>query len=200
MSINDVDLVDIGYSNNRQKYEIWCKNWWQWLLSIPKSKNPALDCDGNYAQIGQDDPHVFYLCQTLESSESIPERKITVPRGKKLFLPLINWISFKDKDTTNEAMKTIAQEKMDVIGNLNLNINKKQIIADFVKFRVKTPFFNVNLPQNNILNLDCDQILCLSDGYWICLKPNVENLQLTSFGSCSLGITEIGINYYIQIS
>ena len=47
-------------------FEEWSARWWQWLLSIPKSINPAFDSTGANANINQDNIEVFFLCQTYE--------------------------------------------------------------------------------------------------------------------------------------
>ena len=48
-------------------YGEWAARWCQWMLTIPKSKNPTLDPEGNNAYINQDNPHVFFLCQTWDN-------------------------------------------------------------------------------------------------------------------------------------
>ena len=61
ISIFPIHSKPFGYT-----YGEWSAMWWQWLLSIPKSKNPALDSTGANAHINQNYPNVFFLCQTYQ--------------------------------------------------------------------------------------------------------------------------------------
>ena len=42
-------------------YEDWTTRFWQWLVSIPASKNPAADQSGEFCQEGQGTLPVFFL-------------------------------------------------------------------------------------------------------------------------------------------
>ena len=37
-------------------YGEWSARWWQWLLSVPKSRSPAVDASGDNANVNQNDP------------------------------------------------------------------------------------------------------------------------------------------------
>ena len=52
-------------------YYQWTESWWNWLVSIPKDTNPALDVDGKHCQEGmQYDYPVFFLVGSLNGTAS----------------------------------------------------------------------------------------------------------------------------------
>jgi hypothetical protein len=175
-------------------------NWWKWLLSIPKSFSPAFDYRGSFAYLKQNDPSLFFLCQTIETTDSIPQREVIIPYGKKIFMPLINWLSVRDDEQSDEELIALANERMDNIGRIELHINGKQLIDNFPKYRVRSPFFEVILCSENILDVKPGKTRLLSDGYWIMLESAMsKEVTLTTLGACSLGKTQIGVGYHIAI-
>jgi hypothetical protein len=179
----------------------WSAKWWQWLLSIPKCNNPAYDSVGSEAYINQDHKPVFFLCQTYEAMDIIPSRTVTLPEGYNLiFIPIINWISILHHDgDTDEDLLAIAKERMDVISSLKLAMNQSTIDDGLENFRVMSPFFEVVLPEDNIIGLQPGVRRAVSDGYWVFVDPrDTDKLVITTFGSCSAGVTRIGVTYKIQ--
>jgi hypothetical protein len=182
-------------------YSDWSMKWWQWILQIPKSINPLFDMEGKKAYLNQVHTKVFFLCQTLESSEKIPLRTIKIPKESSVFMPVINWVSVLHEDgETDEHLLRVARERMDVVKDLQIHINEVTLTTDILKkFRTLSPFMDVFLPRNNILGHPPGQTRMVSDGYWIFLKPISDNIRIESLGSCSSGITKIGVDYNINI-
>lgn len=178
----------------------WSARWWQWLLSIPKCNNPAFDSTGSNAYINQNYKPVFFLCQTYEGMD-VPQRSVTVPAGNSLlFVPMINWISVLHHDgESDEELLEIAKERMDVVANLKCSINQVTIETGLNNFRVLSPFFEVKLPEDNIIGMPSGVSRAISDGYWIFIKPKVkEELTIGTFGTCSAGVTRIGVSYHVR--
>jgi hypothetical protein len=100
----------------------------------------------------------------------------------------------QDGDTVDE-LKEVAQHRMDVIGPLEITINEVTISEGLEKYRVLSPFFEIDLPQNNIFGLMSGKRLCISDGYWVFIKLLSNNTRLNTFSSCSSGLTKIKVNY-----
>ncbi|MGH9978615.1 MAG: hypothetical protein ACRD8Z_22705, partial [Nitrososphaeraceae archaeon] len=66
-------------------YYQWTESWWNWLVSIPKDTNPALDIDGKYCHEGkQHDYSVFFL---VGSSNETANRSCTIPSNMSIFFP-----------------------------------------------------------------------------------------------------------------
>lgn len=181
-------------------YDQWCIKWWRWLLSIPKFESPVIDLTGINAKLNQNDSCVFFLCQTFECSDIVPIRNITIPRGRSVFMPLINWIStIPDDGMTDEDLVIKANKKMDAIQNIKVIINGNEINLKDTDLRVIAGPFEVTLPDANILNLDAGRTRVYSDGYWMLSRPLNSAISLSTYGSCSLGLTKIGVLYNIKV-
>jgi hypothetical protein len=181
-------------------YEQWSMKWWSWLLNIPKRINPTFDEIGNNAYIGQVNSNVFFLCQTFERTGMTPSRTVSVQRGLALFLPLINWISVYPEDgSSDKELALKAQEKMNTISDLMISINGSKI-RSLQQYRFQSRAFHVILPDDNILNLSPGTRRVISDGYWIMTYPILQPIQMKTFGSCTAGLTRIGVNYVIRIA
>ena len=192
-SIYPIKSRPYGYS-----YSEWSAKWWQWLLSISKSSSPAFDSSGKNAGVQQKYPNVFFLCQTYEKSSVIPKRSISLPKNKAIFIPIINWISLMHHDgETDQELVDKAVKSMDVIGDMKISINGITLNENLRNFRALSPFFEVELPQDNIIGISPGRRRAISDGYWIFFKPLQTEISLTSFGSCSSGATKIGVDYEI---
>ena len=180
-------------------YSDWCVKWWQWISSIPKHINPAFDWGGSKVYENQNNSRVLFLCQTYEGVNNTPLRRNKITKGTSIFMPIINWISimYCDGDSDNELLE-IASSKMDVVGPLELTLNGITINKGLEKYRIQTPFFEINLPQNNLFDIPSGKRRCVSDGYWIFLHPIYENLRLSSFSSCSSGLTKIKVSYELN--
>jgi hypothetical protein len=92
-----------------------------------------------------------------------------------------------------------ANQKMDVVREMNLSINGESLGTNLKRYRVQSGPFTVELPSNNILDLDAGNKMAYSDGYWVMTKPLDKTTILNTFGSCTLGLTRIGVNYEIRI-
>jgi hypothetical protein len=196
ISIFPIHSKPLGYT-----YEEWSARWWQWLLSIPKSKNPAFDSTGANANINQNYPNVLFLCQTYEEGAPfVPKRTVAVLAGSSIFMPIINWISVLHIDGESEQESVeIANKRMDVVANLQITINGLTVKNGLEEYRVQSPFFGVTLPEGNILGSPSGLIRAVSDGYWLFFKPLQDDTKISSFGSCSSGVTKIGVNYNLSI-
>ena len=181
-------------------YGEWAARWCQWMLTIPKSKNPTLDPEGNNAYINQDNPHVFFLCQTWDNAALIPTRTVNILIGQSIFMPIINWISFPDNQFHDDrGLILSAKKKIDVVENLELVVYGTSIREGLHRYRVRTPVFECLLPEDNVFELEAGKKRVVSDGYWVFLKPLQKSTQLSSFGSCSSGKTKISIKYTIRL-
>lgn len=191
--IYPIESRPYGYSYNE-----WSAKWWQWLLSISKPSSPAFDSSGKNAGVQQKYPNVFFLCQTYEKSGVIPKRSISLPKDKAIFIPIINWISLMHHDgETDKELFDKATKSMDVIGDMKISINGITLKENLRNFRALSPFFEVELPQDNIIGISPGRRRAISDGYWILFKPLQTEISLTSVGSCSSGATKIGVDYEI---
>ena len=200
-----LELKDLIFGINENpfglSYSDWTVKWWEWILQIPKYNNPLFDINGKNAYLNQIYDNVLFLCQTLESSEEIPVRNIKIPKETSIFMPIINWISILHEDgETDQELISKARERMNVVKDLKININEITLTTDRLKeFRVQSPIIDVFLPEKNIFDHPSCQTRTVSDGFWIFLKPVSYSMRIKSHGSCSSGITNIGVDYNINV-
>jgi hypothetical protein len=179
-------------------YGEWSAEWWKWFLSIPKNCNPAFDLDGSNANINQNCSPVFFLCQTFENTDVLPYRTVSIPANSLIFMPIINWLSLIHQDgETDEQLLTVARNKMDVVTYLQFIVNGIHVRRGLAH-RALSPFFEVELPKDNILGLSPGVRRAVSDGFWVFLKPRENAIDLISMGACSSGLTKIGVKYRIN--
>jgi hypothetical protein len=113
-------------------------------------------------------------------------------------MPIINWISLLHHDGETETdLLRVARERMDIVGKMELSVNGSSLTSELRQFRVRSPFFNVQLPEDNIVGLLPGTRRAISDGYWVFIKPLDDYITLDSLGSCSSGATKIGVHYQI---
>lgn len=202
MSLDQNSVLGL-FPNNSKPYgltfEQWTRKWWIWILRIPRAINPAFDTTGKHAYTGQNNPQVFYLCQTFQQTGVVPSRVISIEKGKSLFLPLINWISvFPEDGITDNDLILKAQSKMNTISDLMITINGNEI-GGLEDYRFQSHPFHVNLPKENLLNLSPGTKRVVSDGYWLLTHPITVPVKMKTFGSCTAGKTRIGVSYHIGI-
>ena len=66
-------------------YYKWTESWWNWLVSIPSSSNPAFDTNGKECQKGMHYKYpVFFLAGTLNGTAS---RDCTIPSDVSILFP-----------------------------------------------------------------------------------------------------------------
>lgn len=180
-------------------YKDWCKKWCEWVVSIPKQVNPTGDATGGYATQAQNVPEVLFLCQTFESSRSIPNRKVMITNGTNIFMPIINWISVLGGAERNEDdLKKLAKEMMDEVVKLQIFINGQLLPVDLAGFRFQSPILHLVLPIENIFDLKHGPTTLVVDGFWIFFRPLVRHLTLETYGACRSGRTQIAVKYELD--
>lgn len=127
---------------------------------------------------------------------TMPIRTVTLPSCTAVFMPIINWISILHHDgESDQELVEIADQRMDVIENLYLSINGTIVDRGLEKFRVRSQFFDIVLPEDNIISSQAITLRAVSDGYWLFFEPIKSGTKLTSIASCSSGQTKIGVTY-----
>src|SRR6185436_15739419 len=67
----------------------WSQAWWQWAGSFDHAESPVADRTGENCHLKQEGP-VWFLAGTYGTRRTV--RTCTVPQGKHLFFPLINYV------------------------------------------------------------------------------------------------------------
>jgi hypothetical protein len=184
-----------------RSYMEWTTIWWQWLGGIPKKRNPACHITSKFCNESQYDPKVWFLAGTFGDSVDTVKRKCTIPHGKAILFPIINYeCSFEDEPSikTDEELEQRCRVEIDKIGDIYASIDGESI--DVCKYRVNSGCFTINVPSHNCFGASSGVRTMASDGYWLFIEPPpIGNHILSSFGSCLAGKIKIGCTFKIVI-
>lgn len=203
------------YQSNTTPYDYtygeWSAKWWQWALSIPlynpdngQPNHPLFD--GEDCSVGQSGQVWFLGGRFCETGKECPlpgtvERSCTIPKGKALFIPIVNAEDSFVEETelaayygttpllTIEGMRTFLAGFMDTLTNLQLIVDGISVPDLKEKFRVQSPVFDFTLPEP-LYNGDPDKrnnvftaiepgnypagtyySQAIGDGFYVMLKP-----------------------------
>ena len=164
-----IDVYTIDSKPYDVTYGNWTAKWWQWALSIPSNVNPAGDNTGEYCGQKQSGP-VWFLAGTFGGSA---ERKCTIPEGKAIFFSPINaecsfteYQNIKDESGLRECAKAV----QDAVDQMAVSVDGIKL-ENLVKYRIQSPIFEVELPEDNIFGIPATKTQAVSDGNWVFLKP-----------------------------
>jgi hypothetical protein len=175
-------------------YTEWTAKWWQWALSIPVRNNPVTDKTGENCAINQKGP-VWFLAGTL-GGEVV--RTCTIPADKAILMPILNHGELADSppSKSEEELLYYTTREMDIVSDLEVMIDNVKLSG--WRYRVRSPIFDVILPEENLFGGTAGPTRGASDGYWLFLRPFAKGKhKIHSFGSCLSGKVRIGVNYDI---
>jgi hypothetical protein len=161
------------------------KNFWKWIISFPKDKNPWNDPTGANCDNGQSQTNssVFYLSG---NGGGISVRKCNVPVGKSLFIP-VSPMEISDKEAPKSSvgdLSKIAKKDQDSITSLYLKIDNKEFSRqDLSKYRTHTEPFFVVFPKNAIFGVTEGSSKAVADGYYVITEPLAKGPHTIQFKS-----------------
>jgi hypothetical protein len=154
-------------------YEEHIKNFWKWIISLPKDKNPWQDETGKNCDNGQSglNSSVFYLSGNGGGKS---ERTCYVPSGKGLLIPIMV-VEISDKEVPGksaEELAKIAKKDQDSVTSLYLGIDDKEYKPEEIsKYRTSTGSFEVVYPENAIFGATKGPSKAVADGHYIITEP-----------------------------
>jgi hypothetical protein len=184
-------------------YNQWTESWWNWLVSIPKATNPALDTDGKYCQEGlQPNYPVFFLVGSLDETA---DRSCTIPSNMSLFFPATSSFCYNTASTeiTEEELRTCASfQKSDPGTNVVIDgINLNTFAYDIKNARVQSNLFNISVPSDSILDISPQNVSGIAAGNWVFLKPGAlqsGNHEISITGK--LNGTSSDVSYSLDVT
>ena len=150
-------------------YGEWSAEWWKWLLSSPIDTNPSTDKTGQYCNMNQNNPNVWFIAGTSGGYE---ERTCSIPEGMAILVSPIEVIcSFAEYPElkTEEDLRNCAKSDQDAVKDVKLTVDSTPI-KDLQNYRVASSLFNVTLPENNIFGVPPQTTEAISDGTFVMLK------------------------------
>lgn len=174
------DSRPYGLSNEQH-----IKNFWKWIISFPKDKNPWNDPTGVNCDNGQSKTNssVFYLSG---NGGGVSVRSCKVPTGKSLFIP-VSPMEISDKEAPKSSvtdLSNIAKKDQDSVTSLYLKIDNKEFNRqDLSKYRTHTGAFDVVFPKNGIFGATEGPSKAVADGYYVMTQPLSKGPHTIQFKS-----------------
>ncbi len=211
--------------NEKPSENVEIRSWWEWVLQIPMSENPAYGYKGSMSEIPSADkaqPYpdkVWFLAGafndgTLPHTRNLVHRYVMgMPADRALLMPVINFYGvIRDAKKQNhlEELERRVKEEMDVISPESLYVTiDGQEIKDLAQYRADTSVvFPITVDgKDNVVKMRHVlgrpiKLWAKGDGYWLFLKPSSltsGNHEIHSFGSCLQGKIQIDIHYKVEV-
>jgi len=209
-------IAPINSRIHGKTYSEWAAAWWQWATAIPASTNPVLDETGEDAGVNQSGP-VWFLAG---SSGGVSERRITVPAGKTLFVPILNqsYLGFPcderslpgcEVDQTLEAANDVST----LLSFIDPTMDGAALTCEIDGVAVQTPesyrvrssaIYAVTLPDDNIYTgwglPGGPYHPCVDVGYYLMLTPLTPGEHTLHFtGEVAGGVFGLDVTYHIKV-
>jgi hypothetical protein len=171
----------------------WTQDWWTWALQSPADKNALDDTTGQYANVGNDQPGVFFIAGTTGGDAT---RTFTVPHGEALLLPMLNTFDTLDpKDTETQlvndflASVTHLSAKIDgkAIGNLGQYLEAPSDFFSMGRVRPHTFATEIGAP------IGAELTPTLVGGYYLMIEGLSPGQHTLEFG----GSTNTGFSTHV---
>ncbi len=136
----------------------WAARWWQWTARFGKDTGaPFRDPDGRHCALNQEEGAVWFLAGTDGKFDAV--RNCTVPAGKHLFVPMINWV-VEDGASCGDKQAAAARLADDV--NTGLVLLDGRPVGQLERMRVAA---------GTCFAMSDQSAGVATDGYWLMLKP-----------------------------
>jgi hypothetical protein len=153
-----------------QGYGEWATDWWEWALNQPAATNPLTDRTGAQCANRQRGPVWF-----LAGGDRDPvERTCTVPKGKALFIPVLNnvYVAFETDPPAERTAAFVRDKARFEATGLSATIDGVAV-PDVQSYFERSEIFSVELPAGNLFGRPADFLLdpCADEGYYLLVKP-----------------------------
>jgi hypothetical protein len=201
---------------NGQTYGKLSNAWWQWALSIPTSTNPLLDTTGADCGQGQSGS-VWFLAGTFGGSATPITRSCTIPAGKTLFFPTINFFQNNAGVKGSNCPPTHSSIPQ-LWGALDQNVaavTTHEATVDGVpqqdqRAGPNNPPYNVMIPSDNLFTFLTKGICTLpfpagtyspnvSDGFYVLLTPLSPGPHTIHFSAATPQGTQQDVTYNLTV-
>ena len=166
-------------------YSDWSAAWQQWALSIPVANHPLFD-NGD-CSVGQSGP-VWFLggkfcaLNNPNCGTSNVVRSCAVPRGKALYIPILNveWSALEMNDPKFQItdLRLNAESNVDGAANLSFRVDGLKIPNLAKHYSVQSTAFGFTIPDDNLFTavgegpyLGGSYFPGVDDGVYVMLAP-----------------------------
>jgi hypothetical protein len=153
-------------------------SWWQWALETPASENPLTDTTGQFAAVNQSG-RVWFLAGNPGGTTV---RTISVPSGKALFFPIVNFFDAEDGIAVGggrlfgiprpvQVAQTFVSNVIATATGLSCEVDGSPVPITAANLERSTPF-SLHLPADNILGVPAGVYFpAVDSGYYVLLPP-----------------------------
>jgi hypothetical protein len=169
--------------------EDWSRAWWQWAGSFENSISPVADQTGEHCARKQSGD-VWFLAGTYETKRTI--RTCTVPKGKYLFFPLINYVVMPrgNRPTSCFAVTSSAARMTEQVSSLLLEIDGKRHGDLAVHRQATRSCFDMGVSAEPPIPI----YPSAANGYYVMLRPLPPGKHTLNFGGALPGMLQ-GVTY-----
>jgi hypothetical protein len=209
-------LVPAPAASAAQDYGSLTAQWWQWVYAQPAvdvggtNTNPLLDSTGANARVGQENGigpgnKYFFLTGTFGGEVS---RTVTVPGGKALFFPILNYEADNAVDPPTNfgvpELKALAKATIDKTTAKSAKFDGQDVPI----FRSTSPTFNYTMPDQNSIyayfGLTGPQFQgrikpAVADGYWAYIPPPPPGPHTLEFNSANSDGFSLHVTYHLTV-
>lgn len=134
--------------------------------------------------------------QVLEITDQIPELPILFPVDK--------WISLGFPFTDDEKLKAVAQERINLLVNMELmidgvNVRPVRLTSDVFNIDIKRDIYHPEVPEN-LKKIYKGKYKAVCDGWWLFTKLENGKHQIHSSASCASGVLALEVNHALNVS
>lgn len=153
----------------------WSREWWQWASAFDDDESPIADRTGGRCHLRQDGD-VWFLAGTYGTQRTI--RKCTVPAGRYLFFPLINYVVYPREGhaLSCEGARAEAARLTDDVSALVLEVDGKRFAKLESHRQATTRCFDLLKRAGGGLEPSA------GNGYYIMLRPLPPGTHTINFG------------------
>jgi hypothetical protein len=173
--------------------EDWSRAWWQWAGSFGYDSSPIADRTGEHCTLKQSG-NVWFLAGTYGTRRTI--RACSVPRGKYLFFPLINYVVMPPvgRPISCEAVTNEAAGMTEPVSTLILEIDGKRYENLDAHRQATRECFDMGAlaqPQVRVFP-------SAANGYYVMLRPLPPGKHTLNFGG-ALPCMLQGVTYTLLV-
>ena len=174
-----------------QSQEDWSRMWWQWAGSFERHESPVSDKKGTRCHLRQEGA-VWFLAGTYGSGRTI--RSCTVPAGKYLFFPLINYVVFPASamSLSCEQAKKEAAAATAEVSSLVLEVDGKLFKNLEVHRQATKACFDLAAQAGG------GAAPSAGNGYYVMLRPLSRGTHTLNFGGRLPGLSQ-AVTYTLNV-
>jgi hypothetical protein len=165
--------------------EEWSRAWWQWAGSFDDHASPVADQTGELCASKQSGK-VWFLAGTYGIRRTI--RTCTVPRGRYLFFPLINYIVMPTAGGSTSCTSVIgtAARMTDGVSNLVLDVDGVRYTGLAIHRQATRRCFDIGALAEPKVQV----YPSAANGYYVMLHPLPPGKHTLNFGGVLPGLLQ----------